>query len=432
MRKSTETDEEEVLILVADVPCTAAVRTRRRAIATALALASLLVSVGAWRAVRSMPFAGTTEPALDSHLIQKGMQSQCTANCTHKYHRCLTACPYLVADPLGAAAARMRCSENHTKCTTWCAAVAADATIAGVVTAACKGGAHSSDAPRGAEDPIEVSMAKMASDTYKGGVLDFLVDHHDNISWVKKMVQSRRSGLTGLGRDKVELFQRGKSCALAFSGSDDFEDAEADINALTVNRCGVAIHQGFMSELEVQTNTSQFVNEFAPFLKSSECAGGVYVVGHSLGGALASIFAGCSTRPDAPESIQGIKVEGLYTFGAPGVSKPTGQPGGEPSGRLGPRGATCFKGKRFWNTAVVGAVGQADPIPAITAPVGLLHPMVQSVNLNAPFVWSRVERREYDCTSDEAKLKPAPSIGIAPNMLYHAWCLYENRVRAVY
>lgn len=274
------------------------------------------------------------------------------------------------------------------------------------------------------DDSVELSMAKMASDTYKGGFLNALIDHNSNISWRKVKMEEDQSGLTPLGQDKVELFQKGKQCAVAFSGSDDIEDCLKDADGMrTYNRCGAAVHRGFFDEFEQQTKTDAFQNTFAPFLKSGECADVVFAVGHSLGGALASVFAGCSMKSDAPDSIKGIRVDGLYTFGAPGVSKPSGQPGDDPSGQLIPTGSKCFKGKRFWNTASWEGVALADPIPSLASTLGFLHPRVEAVNLDAPlFGENKAGQSIYDCISTEAMSDPKVSLG--GNMVCHAPCLY--------
>jgi len=82
-----------------------------------------------------------------------------------------------------------------------------------------------------------------------------------------------------------------------------------------VTECGYDLHAGFWNELQ-RIQSSGAWKPLQTHL-SSECPGGVFATGHSLGGALATIFAACTNSdPSIP-----FKVQGVYTIGAPAVAK---------------------------------------------------------------------------------------------------------------
>jgi len=289
--------------------------------------------------------------------------------------------------------------------------------------------------PKNIIDSPELSMAKMAASAYEGGLMDIFVDKQNSEvskrQWAKRLESVVPSGI--LGTDKMQLYQNGlRQCTLVFSGSDDIKDWVGNIKAAnTVPRCGVEVHRGFWEETELQTSTAKFQNQFRPFLLGAGCAGGVYAVGHGLGGAMAAVFAGCSMKPDGPASYRGIRVQGLYTFGAPSVSKPKLNPGrGDiASGQLAPDmiGQTCFAGGRFFITDAV----DYDPVPPIATVVGFVHPKITAIRLE-DVLFKGIKKTEYDCRLDSTKLEPKPAIAIAaPNPFKHGWKAYVDRIEEV-
>jgi len=132
--------------------------------------------------------------------------------------------------------------------------------------------------------------------------------------------------------------------------------------------------------------------------------------GHALGGALASIFAagangngnGYTTIPPMLKKggpvTQGqirrfMNVSGLYTFGAPSVSR------AQLVNHLAQD--QTFAGGRFYNEDKIFF----DPTPFSGTALGLLHPKVAAIRLeDASSGW--ISRREYDATSKDAQREP--------------------------
>merc|ERR1712046_519924 len=93
--------------------------------------------------------------------------------------------------------------------------------------------------------------------------------------------------------------------------------------------CGWKIHKGFAEE--AQRYISDPVMDKWSEIIEKKCNSEVYMVGHSLGGAVASVVAGCSnrrklsnlnTRTDATwVKDRPFWAKGLYTIGAPAVAK---------------------------------------------------------------------------------------------------------------
>jgi hypothetical protein len=184
-------------------------------------------------------------------------------------------------------------------------------------------------------------------------------------------------------------------CSLVFSGSDDNGDWYNNLWApLTTgifhSACGYRAHSGFVSEARGFLRRSGY--RFLEGVIRSDCNGEVNVVGHSLGGAVATIIATCANHEKLSElakdeDILGFEAKSLYTMGAPSVSETPMSAGGT---------NMCFEGLRVYNTFGV------DPVPAAaTYALGLKHPYVKSEDLNG-----EGEAHFIDChpkTEDSAK-----------------------------
>merc|ERR1712007_195348 len=93
--------------------------------------------------------------------------------------------------------------------------------------------------------------------------------------------------------DKVFLVQSKKNlnCMLTFSGTEAAIEYLTSLDHLSVSFCGFyPVHRGFTEEIYTITHSQEYQHGIKP--KLSKCSS-VTVVGHSLCGAIASVFAAC-------------------------------------------------------------------------------------------------------------------------------------------
>eukprot|EP00416_Gambierdiscus_australes_P028853 CAMPEP_0171084914 /NCGR_PEP_ID=MMETSP0766_2-20121228/18613_1 /TAXON_ID=439317 /ORGANISM="Gambierdiscus australes, Strain CAWD 149" /LENGTH=498 /DNA_ID=CAMNT_0011542449 /DNA_START=93 /DNA_END=1589 /DNA_ORIENTATION=- len=110
-------------------------------------------------------------------------------------------------------------------------------------------------------------------------LVDYYYDHGDSV---------------GLVQDESTL-----ECTLVFQGSDDIGDWINNLNVLDTSFCGIEdVHMGFHSELVKILTSTYWQQNIRP--KLPMCSQ-VRVTGHSLGGAIATLFAACANHVDAPE-----------------------------------------------------------------------------------------------------------------------------------
>ena len=149
-------------------------------------------------------------------------------------------------------------------------------------------------------------------------------------------------------------------CVVTFRGTqeDDFHDIQYDLNALSENMCGESVHRGFAHKLNKVLKDK--AKEFSDLERNCLT---LIVVGHSLGGAMASLYAACAEQ-------KGLKTaDFLYTFGAPAISH-------TPLSNKG----RCFRGARFYN---FDGDAKYDIVPniAMVSPASYLHPMMDAIAL---------------------------------------------------
>lgn len=196
--------------------------------------------------------------------------------------------------------------------------------------------------------------------------------------------------------------------------------------------CGLdkRFHAGFINEIG---NFQPVADEGAAFItNNSLCGGGLYVVGHSLGGAIAEIFLGCvdaawnATTTGQSGNHTLPPVLGLYTFAAPGVSK-------DQLEDLSPAGTNrsrCFPGTRFF---IMDAT-YGDTVPVAAYPFGFIHPKLKAVQLTeADYFWKRkpvYSKTEYACNSTDAKNNPDHFH--LPSITYHRMAEHERRIKIMY
>merc|ERR1719195_1601525 len=151
--------------------------------------------------------------------------------------------------------------------------------------------------------------------------------------------------------DKVALYQNAsnKVCFLAFSGSDDRSDWKHTNFQFKPDGsfCGqTGYHDGYAKEIN---NWMDNAEKFQSIRNNWGSCDSLYLVGHSMGGAIASMLAECMNCDDdtlcnGKSSLLDYPREArLITFGAPAYRK-TQHP-------------TTLKGVRFWN--------REDTVPVI-------------------------------------------------------------------
>lgn len=105
------------------------------------------------------------------------------------------------------------------------------------------------------------------------------------------------------GSHSVDIATFDRDCVIAFRGTDDAADVLTDIDVARVKQWGCLIHRGF-------SGAEKLLNmQIAQVLPEAER---YWITGHSLGGALATLFA-------VRLSDARLNVAGLYTFGSPRV-----------------------------------------------------------------------------------------------------------------
>lgn len=217
-------------------------------------------------------------------------------------------------------------------------------------------------------------------------------------------------------------------CAIAMTGTNALTDFQENLDVRYEDYCGFSgVHSGAAKEIDDLTKHSNWTQKWLPVLRSGDCSEGVYVVGHSLGGAQASILAACANNGSMP---YGFEVKGIYTFGAfapsrdPLVNK-ISEKQNLPSG--------CFDGARYFNQDS----GNYDVVPGTTTNAGFRHPQVQAKMLSRRFSLVReapIEVFQYPCNTKCAALFPTDEGSFSvPSIMDHSMGgAYLKRMLDVY
>lgn len=209
---------------------------------------------------------------------------------------------------------------------------------------------------------------------------------HDGRGWT--LEQSLEVGVVGgLHKDRLGIYKQGTTCALAFSGTDDVQDITNDLNPEAGDICGMGrVHLGFFRELVQMTQEPGFQSTLVPYL-ANQCTT-VFAVGHSLGGAVASLFSSIVNNgyncPLIPSTLSpGFTIAKLYTVGAPAVSKD----------QITDANGACFGGKRIFNEDN-GILNPVDPVARVMQKINFLHPMIEPVRMRE---WRRYRPTKGCC-----------------------------------
>jgi len=214
------------------------------------------------------------------------------------------------------------------------------------------------------------------------------------------------------GSDEYENFNT--KCAIVFSvattqGFDGWTHGAKSDETLDLKQCKLdEVHKGMLEEWQSLVLDPAWATQIEAYA-GSHCHE-MFTGGHAIGGALASIEAACANgagngAATIPPLFRGgvthsqgqirrfMNVTGLYTFGAPAVSKV------QLTNNLAED--STFAGGRFYNEDKI----YFDPVPFSGSALGLLHPMIAAIRLEGKTSgW--INRREFDATSADARREP--------------------------
>lgn len=121
--------------------------------------------------------------------------------------------------------------------------------------------------------------------------------------WELRSLAWHSGGVYGVGGRQVSHLLRngGGDCILTFQGTNEDEDWQANMDFGRDNFCGLPgqVHRGFRDHLRRMVHSNDFQSFTKP--EMARCTR-VYVTGHSLGGAMASMFSACANRASRPSS----------------------------------------------------------------------------------------------------------------------------------
>jgi len=262
---------------------------------------------------------------------------------------------------------------------------------------------------------FELQMAEIANAVYLSeNTTDW------KILWHKVV----KSDISKKENDRVAIYEKRShnkhECVIAFAGSNSLLDFTNNVDLDTKSFCGMdkKFHHGFINELTV---FAPVANEGAvEIVTHKHCADGLYMVGHSLGAALAEIFINCIDNLWDPAVGTLPPIRGAWTFAGPGVSKVQLTDDSD----AGHHRDHCFLGTRFY----IKDEYWGDAVPVATYPFGFFHPKLKAVKLQEQD--SVYSKSEYACFSNKAKKRP--NSVLIPSVEYHGMVEHVKRVKEVY
>jgi hypothetical protein len=241
-----------------------------------------------------------------------------------------------------------------------------------------------------AESPFLLQVGNLTSQVYTSATSDV-----DGWKLAKRWNLAETEGPEH--ESNVAIFTKGKTCALAFAGTNSPADMEKDMDVDGQAFCdkvsgasdgGWRVHRGFLHKANGFLKGRRF-EEFNDFLNDKGKCDKVVVAGHSLGGAVANLVSACANKTHASQASKAFKADYLFTFGAPGVSQLVQLDNKADSGG-------CFPGARIHNSD--------DPVPSLTSGLGFYHPKVMEVRLDGQEAGGV---QAWSCNEASRKDKPA-------------------------
>jgi hypothetical protein len=217
--------------------------------------------------------------------------------------------------------------------------------------------------------------------------------------------------------DQVAVYRKGNECTVAFSGTDDFDNVATDLDIRSTYACGSTMRKGFFDALNKTLLDPKWMADVEPYLASDKCSDGVNAAGHSLGGALAAIFAVCVNQKKGFIPGDKFVVKGVYTIGAPGVAKQQLRNMQNNSG--------CFNGARIF----VEDPNTFDPVPYVADVANFVHPQLRAIQLHETTSGKKLSLNEFDCRSETARKGLTGGI---PNPVLHSSDLYLARMHELW
>lgn len=240
--------------------------------------------------------------------------------------------------------------------------------------------------------PYLIDMAKIASAVYNLG--DEILENVDGWTLDKWWIQT--SSVWPAMKDQFALYKRDGNtglCALAAAGTNDVADIIDDLDVMEmINYCGVSVTAGFKGEVDDLLTSSAYTDDFEQTLQNCD---NVYITGHSLGGAIASVLTACAVNDDV---TWGAKFAGLYTIGAPGVT----------TDQIKGKDDACLPGVRIFNNDDT----QMDPVPYVgrlRPGDPLLHQKLPALQLKKKF-YDQLSTVQYNCDATNARDRPTNGI----------------------
>lgn len=194
---------------------------------------------------------------------------------------------------------------------------------------------------------------------------------------------------SGVENDYSELWVRESECIMAFRGADSKVDVK-NYNMLGKGGAryhGVALNHGIRDEWKAMVAKLRQAKAFADIRLA--CPKLISVVGHSLGGAMAQMFALMANMVGDPEGM-GLTVGNIFAFGAPPIGSVKGK---EPVNGKTFNG--CFGGGLYANVNDNGA-GKTEIDPVFTLGTTAKHGY-RHVKMAKVIVWSSSRKMTYKC-----------------------------------